>query len=147
MESVRDKTEAASKPEDHQDVMINFGRDHTTSSLQGSEKTCESDHWIPMFPYPASWHTPPSPPVACECLAAIDAALPGSGVKAKASLSSDKWARQDIFTETQPKSLEKHPLMRISFPFSLPQCWTHAKSPKEFFLHILLVYPQDLIKS
>lgn len=103
-----DKTEVVSKPGDHQDAMISFGRDHTTSSLQGSEITCESDHWIPMFPYPASWHTPPSPRMACECLAAIDVALLRSGVKAKASLSPDKWARQDISTETQPNPPLKH---------------------------------------
>lgn len=101
-----------------------------------------------MFPYPASWHTPPlPPPVACECLAALDAALPGSGVKAKASLSSDKWARQDIFAETQPKPLEKQPLMRIVFPFGLLQCWTHAKGPGNFlfifslFIHKILSNP------
>lgn len=98
-----------------------------------------------MFPYPASWHTPPPPPllppIACECLAAIDAVLPGSGVKAKASLTPDKWARQDIFTETQLTPLEKHPLMCIIFPFSLPQCWTHAKSPRNFlFIFFLFIH-------
>lgn len=99
--------------------MISFGSDHTTSSLQGSEITCESDHWIPVFTYPASWHAPLPPCVACECLAAIDAAFSGSGVKAKASLSSDKWARQDISTETQPKPLEEQTLMPGVFPFGL----------------------------
>lgn len=79
-----------------------------------------------MFPYPASWHAPPFPPMACECLAAIDAALLGSGVKAKASHSSDKWARQDIFMETLAKPPEK-PCNAHHFPFSLPQCWKHAK--------------------
>lgn len=37
------KAQAASKPGDHQDVMISLGSDRTTSSLQGSEITCESD--------------------------------------------------------------------------------------------------------
>lgn len=139
----RDKTRVVAKPGDHQDVMISFGRDQTTSSLQGSEITCEPDHWIPMFPYPASWHNPPVPRpsslwMACECLAAIDAALPGSGVKAKASLCSDKWARQDISTETQLKTLEKSTLIHIIFPFSLPQCWTHAKGPRNFFFIFVL---------
>lgn len=79
--------------------------------------------------------------MACECLAAIDAALPGSGVKAKASLCSDKWARQDISTETQLKPLEKPTLIHIIFPFILPQCWTHAKSPRIFlFIFFLFIH-------
>lgn len=101
--------------------MISFKKgDHPTSSMQGSEKTCESDHWIPVFPYPAPWHAPPSPPMACECLAAIDVALPGSGVKAKTSLSSDKWARQDIFTETLVKPPWETPYNAHHFSSSLP---------------------------
>lgn len=121
--------------------MISFGTDRTTSSLQGSEITCEPDHWIPTFPYPASWHTtPPSPGMACECFAAIDVALPGSGVKAKASLSSDKRARQDISTETQLKLLEKHTLMRIIFHFSSPPCWTQAKKRPRNFLFIFFMF-------
>lgn len=83
---------------------------------------------------------PPFPPMACECLAAIHAALLGSGVKAKASLCSDKWARQDIFMETLAKPLEK--LCNVHhFPFSLPQCWKHTKSPRNFlFIFFLFIH-------
>lgn len=94
--------------------MISFNRDDTTSSSQRSKITCEPDHRIPTVPHPASWHARFSPHTACECLAAMAAALEGSGVKAKASLSLDKRARQDISAETQPKPLDKS-LMCIFF--------------------------------
>lgn len=129
----------------HQDIMISFRRDHTTSSWKGSEITCEFDHQIPGFPHPASWHTLLSPHMACECLAARAAASRGSRVKAKASLSADKWARQDISTETQPKPLEEQTLICIIFL----ACWIldMLQDPQEFSLHIGNVYPEDPIKS
>lgn len=132
------------EPHNHHDIMIHFRQDHTTSSLQGSEITCETDHWIPMFPYPASLGIPPlSPHMACECLAAIAAASQGSGVKAKASLCSEKWARQDISTETQLNPLEEQTQIRIAFPSSLLNFECTPKSPG-IFLFIFYLFTHKI---
>lgn len=43
----------------------------------------------------------------------------GQGSKLRLLFSSDKWARQDISTETQPKPLEEQTLMPSVFPLGL----------------------------
>lgn len=88
------------------------------------------------------WHAPPSlPPMACEHLAAIHAALQGSGVRAKTCVSSDKWARQDIFTETLQKPPRKTPSNSNHFPRSLSPRWKSTKSPKNFlFIFLLFIH-------
>lgn len=100
--------------------MISFEKkkkrnDHTASCSRGSRKLVSLTSKFQSSLSSLLAHPTLLPPVACECLAAINAASLGSGVKAKTALCSDKWARQDIFTETLPKPLAKLPLMRIIF--------------------------------
>lgn len=134
------KAQAASKPGDHQDVMISLGSDRTTSSLQGSEITCESDRWIPMFTYPASWHTPLPPAWRVNASEQWMPLFRGQGSKLRLLFSSDKWARQDISTETQPKPLEEQTNAQ-RFPSRLAPFWTHAKNPRNFlFIFFLFTY-------
>lgn len=135
------KAQAASKPGDHQDVMISLGSDRTTSSLQGSEITCESDRWIPMFTYPASWHTPLPPCMACECLGAMDAAFSGSGVKAKASLFFRQVGQTGYIHGNAAEAPRGTDSNAQRFPSRLAPFWTHAKNPRNFlFIFFLFTY-------
>lgn len=118
--------------------MISLGSDRTTSSLQGSEITCESDRWIPMFTYPASWHTPLPPCMACECLGAMDPAFSGSGVKAKASLFFRQVGQTGYIHGNAAEAPRGTDSNAQRFPSRLAPFWTHAKNPRNFLFIFFL---------
>lgn len=97
----------------------------------------------------AYWHASSAPFPRWHVNTSQRSMPPCRGQGSELRLASPQTSGPDrIFSRKRCRNpLEKHPLIHIIFLFSPPQHRKLAKSQRNIFLHIPVVYPRELIKS